>query len=96
MTRSAWADLVATMRRARAPRPRPGYAFTSSRRHPREPEIIVLSDRLDEFRYVGMESIDGREHFAWVDYGPPRRYLFQVAVGGPTTSAGMKPVVDPA
>ena len=66
------------------PRPRPGYAYTSSRRHPRDPEIVVLSDRLDALRYVGTESIDGRVHLAWADPRPPRRYVFQTALGDPT------------
>ena len=65
------------------PRPRSGYAYGSSRRPPREPEIVVLSDRLDSLRYVGVEMIDGRQCRAWIDDGPPRRYVFQTASGGP-------------
>lgn len=87
------------------PRPRSGYAYTSSRRHPREPEIIVLSDPLDDLRYVGTESI---EHFAWVDAGPPRRFVFQTAIssmraeepigrmGLDDTGNERRSVVDPA
>jgi hypothetical protein len=56
----------------------PGYAETSTRRRPRCPETIVLSDEVvRRARCVGPAVIDGSS--AWLAFKVPgeRRYYFQ-------------------
>ena len=65
-----------------SPRLEAGYAFRSSKRHPREPETVVVPDRVLACEswtnyarpsYVGTETIDGTKCNAWrfqgKDYG---------------------------
>lgn len=55
-----------------------GYAYQSSRRHPREPETVVLSDtEADSGRFVGFAWIDGTQMAAFKVQGQ-RRYFFQL------------------
>jgi hypothetical protein len=43
-----------------------GYAYRSSRRHPRDPQITILTgEEIDLARYVGDAFIDGRAHAAF-------------------------------
>lgn len=69
------------------PRPADGYAFKSSRRWPREPEIIMAGrdEWRDSARFVGTARIDGAECNAWRVTDPDtgrRCYLFQTRIGG--------------
>lgn len=55
-----------------------GYAETSTRRHPREPETVVVGDaEVSQARCVGSAIIDGSS--AWLAFKMPgkRRYYFQ-------------------
>jgi len=56
----------------------PGYAMQSSRRHPREPEIVVIGQtEITQARCVGSALIDGS--LAWLAFKMPgqRKYFFQ-------------------
>jgi hypothetical protein len=58
---------------------RNGYAYTSSRRYPRDPETIVLGDKeVRDARYVGVAKIDGCKVSAFRVKGE-RRFYFQLA-----------------
>ena len=72
-----------------------GYAFESSRRYPKAPEIsIVSADDYDKISPVGFHTIDGTLCRAWRCYsrnggfgGSKRtRYVFAVAFGAETES----------
>ena len=55
----------------------PGYAETSTRRYPREPETVVVgSKEIAAARYVGVTSRDGHE---WYTFRAGRRFYFQLA-----------------
>ena len=56
----------------------PGYAMTSTRRHPREPEtVIVPEDAVKGARCIGRAKID--DNSLWLCFKVPgeRRYWFQ-------------------
>lgn len=56
----------------------PGYAETSTRRRPKEPEtVIVGTEECEQARYVGAALISGS--LAWLAFKVPnkKRYYFQ-------------------
>jgi len=59
----------------------PGYAYCSTKRNPKEPQAVVISESdIEHFRMVGYATIDGSKCRAWVDKRD-RKYYFQVALG---------------
>jgi hypothetical protein len=60
------------------PKLAPGYAETSTRRRPVNPETVIVSDDdVKQCRFVGEAMIDGR--LGWMAFRHPktRRYFFQ-------------------
>ena len=64
--------------RAGAPPLQSGYAHTSSRRHPREPELVIIDEKEigKATTFVGQAMIDGIPHVAYKIPGK-NRYYFQ-------------------
>ena len=56
----------------------PGYAYTSSKRHPAEPETVMVSkDECRQANHVGTAVVDGSRVEA---FRLNRRYFFQIPV----------------
>lgn len=56
----------------------PGYAESSTRRHPKEPTLVIVGkEECDKARCVGSALIDGS--LAWLAFKIPgqRKYFFQ-------------------
>jgi hypothetical protein len=57
-------------------KPPPGYAFVSSTKKPREPEMALLGkSTCAQCSHVGFHNIDGSRHYIWKVKGK-RRYYF--------------------
>lgn len=62
-------------------KPQPGYAFRAVRRHPKEPETVVIGqDDIEKLSWVGYAVIDGTRCLAWRN-AKENKYYFQVALG---------------
>lgn len=56
-----------------------GYAYSSSRRYPIEPETVMVSENQNNARYIGITILDDSEYATWRD-SVAKRYYFQLAI----------------
>lgn len=54
-----------------------GYAYSSSRRYPIEPETVMVSE--GQGKYIGITIIDDNEYATFRDHAA-KRYYFQLAI----------------
>lgn len=56
-----------------------GYAYRSTKRHPKEPETVVVVDsELSNYRFVGYARIDGSTMNCFRSQSGKPHYLFQL------------------
>lgn len=61
-------------------KPPPGYAFQSSTKRPKEPNMAVLGEgTAAKCTHVGYHNIDGSRHYVWKVKGKPRYYFTRFA-----------------